>query len=232
MKPIPTRESILARLAQGPAQFQEFAQSRSYKSKSLVAARTLLNELEQEGAVMRSYIGRYPYYLLNNESSIKAAQDMLIEEGSKSSPCGCTNWTGYIHGGRGPFTRMVGQDRPVSVRRFIWERKNGDLKTVEVIKMTCENPACINPKHMKKVLINSHRKGEVKPIATRMRIAVAMRKLRKLSMEDAQAIRASTEDLKTAAERYGVTRSNISFIRRGKTFRDYSASPFAGLGAR
>jgi hypothetical protein len=191
-----------------------------------------LDELEQEGAVMRSYIGRFPYYILNTPEAIKAAQAMLIEENSKPSPCGCINWTGYIHEGRGPSARMVGHDMPVSVRRFIWEQRNGKLKTVDIIKATCENPACVNPEHMKKQRINSHRKGEVKPIATRMRMAEAMRKIRKLSMEDAQVIRASSDDLKTMAERYGVTRSNISTIRRGITFKDYSANHFTGLGAR
>lgn len=232
MKPIPTRETILARLEQGPAQFQEFAQSRSHKSRSLIAARKHLSELEQEGVVMRSYIGRFPYYLLNTQNAIKAAQAMLIEENSKPSPCGCINWTGYVHEVRGPSARIIGHDMPVSVRRFVFEQRNGKLKTVEIVKPTCENHACINPEHMKKSRINAHRKGEVKPLATRKRMAEAMRKIRKLSMEDAQTIRASTDDLKTMAERYGVTRSNISTIRRGLTFKDYSANHFTGLGAR
>lgn len=232
MIPVPTREAILQRLAKGPAQFHEFAVSRNYKSKSRVAARAILKQLEQEGVVLMAYIGRYPYYLLNSSESIKGAQLMRIEESSIVSPCGCINWTGYVSADSGPVGRIIGYETPVSVRRVLWEWKSGSLKTSEVLKPTCENPACINLEHMKKIKINSHRKGEVRPLATRMRMAQAMRKIRKLSAEDAAEIRASTDNLAITAARYGVTASNISFIRRGVTFKDYSAGHFSGLGAR
>lgn len=232
MIPVPTRKKVLQRLAQGPAQFHEFAVSKNYKSKSRVTARAILTQLEQEGVVLMAYIGRYPYYLLNTSESIKGAQIMRIEESSVVSPCGCINWTGYVSAESGPVGRIIGYDTPVSVRRVLWEWRSGSLKTADVLKPTCENPACVNLEHMKKIRINSHRKGEVRPPATRMRMAQAMRKIRKLTAEDAAEIRASTDNLKTTAARYGVTTSNISFIRRGVTFKDYSAGHFSGLGSR
>lgn len=224
-----TRESILTRLEQGPAQFAEWAFSRNQKHGSRLQARQIVDELVSEGLIRRAHIGRYPYYLLNTPESLRQAETMQIEECSRESPCGCVLWTGFVHPKNGPMIRPVAADAPKSVRRVLWKMHKGALGADDIVKVTCGDAACIYLGHMVKKRRNAQQKGRPKSFVTRMRITEAIRKIRKLTIEDAHAIRLSPEKNKDLAERYGVTSSNISAIRRGITLRDMTPSPFAGL---
>lgn len=224
-----TRESILCRLEQGPAQFSEWAVSKNHKHGSRVQARQIIQQLTSEGLVRFVYIGRFPYYILNTPKAVKQAELQQIEECTKQSPCGCIHWVGYVDNIRGPICRPVDGDMPISVRRTLWKIEKGELGRNEILKMTCEDDRCVNLAHMKKIRRNTHQKGKPKPPATRARIAEAIRKRGKLSLEDAQAIRISTEANPVLAERFGVTASNISAVRRGKILVPYRATFVTGL---
>jgi len=224
-----TRESILSRLEKGPAQFAEWATSRNANHGSRVQARKIVDDLVLDGLIRFVHIGRFPYYILGTPEALRHAELMQIEESSKESPCGCILWTGFINKNTGPMIRPVAADAPKSVRRTVWQMNRGPLGANDIIRMSCRDDACICLDHMVKTRRNTHQKGRPKSYVTRVRITEAIRKRRKLTIEQANEIRISPEKNRVLAEKYGVSHSNISAIRRGRTLRDMTPSPFAGL---
>jgi hypothetical protein len=224
-----TRESILERLQKGPTQFSEWAISKNYKHGSRTQARKIIEELIAEGVARYVHVGRFPYYILNTKEALEQAQVMQIEESSKPSPCGCVLWAGFVDPQRGPTIRPAAGGIPQSVRRLVWERYKGSIGPNDIIKPKCGDNACILLEHMVKKKRNTNHIGAKRNPITRQRITEAQRKRGKLTIDDARQIRLSPEGGPILAKQYGVSVSNISSIRRGKTLREKAASPFAGL---
>lgn len=124
--------------------------------------------------------------------------------------------------------------RNKSLRRSVYIAAKGEVKGGRVISTTCGETRCVNPDHLV-----AKTKGSVisKVYATtdlRLRRAIASTRVArakaKLSLEAAREIRASTETIYQAAERYGVHPSMVSHIRLGRAWKD--ANVWGGLGAR
>lgn len=124
------------------------------------------------------------------------------------------------------------------VRRIVVELDGRPAAPRQPVIVSCEEPLCVNPKHLqrssiKAVAKQAAKKGVWSGKARCAKIAAAKRAApgAKLTMEQAREIRLSEETGPVLAERYGVNRSLIKSIRAGRAWKDYS-SPFAGLGAR
>ena|SRR5271155_1695554 len=78
---------------------------------------------------------------------------------------------------------------------------------------TCENPPCVNPKHLKPMIhgehSSQHTRGE-------------LNKLAKLTDERVHVIRSSPETGRTLAKRFCVSETTISYVRLWKTWRHVS----------
>lgn len=81
---------------------------------------------------------------------------------------------------------------------------------------TCDNPACVNPAHLYPGTAQDNsddaKARSRRPMGERVHSA-------KLTENDVRTIRASSDTDEDLAARYGVSRSNISMIRGGKTWR-------------
>lgn len=120
------------------------------------------------------------------------------------------------------------------VRNVLWELANGPLPRQTMLVPTCGDKLCINPEHQQPIyekqrVYYSLKKAMRAPTRI-IRLSEARRARGKITAEQADEIRQSTEPLRVLAERYGITASNASQIRRGTIWRDYS-SPWFGLGA-
>lgn len=102
---------------------------------------------------------------------------------------------------------------------------------VEVVRHTCDNPVCVNPRH----LVYDTQAGNVRDCVQKGRFVSNLPVVRayhrgpdnpisKLSIEDVRAIRAAydarTESQDALAKRFGVSQSRISFVVRRKTYQD------------
>ena len=150
---------------------------------------------------------------------------------------GCLIWRGKIDGYNMPVTTTPrdanGKRTNVMVRRDALAVRLGRPipKSMRVI-CTCGKDRCVE--HLAEVppaeVIRRQWKRtdhRVKRIAS---LTKASRKRGKLDMEKALDIRNSTEPLKTFAERYGVSITLASQVRRGLLWKE-DRNPWVGLGA-
>lgn len=141
----------------------------------------------------------------------------------------CQLWVGYMNKGIVPTISIDG--RPRSVRRLIYELKNGPIPAGLQLGVNCGNWKCVCPAHIAARTCSEATKLAVRSPAARMKAALERRKTSKLSDTAIAEIRASDERAAALSRRYGISDSYVSAIRKHKARQDY-VHPFAGLGAR
>ena len=152
-------------------------------------------------------------------------------------PCdedSCWSWTGRLSSGI-PYAWHNGS--LVSMRKVVYELHFGrPVRDGYAVRMSCECGECLNPRHMKeqargKLLRENAAKEPLIRKRARLAAAAIARGEAVLDMERAREIRASAEPSKVLAERYGVTVTTINRIRRGQSWRDFSAAGAGRLAA-
>ncbi len=96
--------------------------------------------------------------------------------------------------------------KPISMHRYIWQLENKRyLKKGEIVRVSCGNPACINPEHL--ILDTKNRRSSFKK--------------RKLTMDQARKIRifyANGETQEALAVKYNVSKGTIQNLVNHKTY--------------
>ena len=153
---------------------------------------------------------------------------------ARCTECGdCWEWQRAISNDRYPTLRHKG--RVINARRAVFEMAGGKLQPKSFIVNTCGNHLCLNPAHLKQVRQRDHLAhvaalGAMSGPVRSARIAATKRaQTGKITLADANLIRASDEPVKVLAERYGLCLDRVYRIRRGEAWRDYQNNPFAGL---
>jgi hypothetical protein len=176
---------------------------------------------------------------------MKRAQsvDEMVDTGMAraTNDAGCLVWTGACFGkNKHPGVCVyTPQRKTVLVRRHLWERKHGPIPAGKIIRCTCETSRCVNIKHcelstFKKVALECGALGLMSDPVRSAKIAASHRErhpLTKLTQQQVREIRASDEPGTVLAERYGVCEASISKYRLNQCRREFTANPFAGLGA-
>ena len=139
----------------------------------------------------------------------------------------CRLWTGYASKGTIPMVSIKGVTH--SVRRYIFEKRNGKLSTGLQVGVTCGNCLCISCLIAR--TCSEAMTGLRRSPAQRVRYAIAKRRASRLSEQDITDIRASRDRAASVGRQYGISDSYVSSIRKGIARIDYS-NPFLGLGAR
>lgn len=151
-----------------------------------------------------------------------------IEEGE------CWIWQGALNACGYPIMKAKGVKSGCQlVRRVVVTLDGRTPKPRQPVIASCDDRRCCNPACLKlstpsAVGKRAAKKGAFSGASRRSKIADSRRTRSKLTQEQVQEIRASTESGPILAARYGVVKSTVSGIRRGELRRDYS-NPFAGL---
>lgn len=143
---------------------------------------------------------------------LKPLQDRLLEKVVKSDD-GCWIFSGNRnHYGYG---MIWNKGKAIKAHRASFELFNGPLKETDVVCHSCDNPICVNPKHLfagdridnnrDAVMKRRHAHGEKNGHS-------------KLTEADIVAIRASDKSRIYLAKAFGVTENHISMIRRRKAW--------------
>lgn len=155
-----------------------------------------------------------------------------IEEGD------CLIWQGAVGDAGYPIMKRYGGPC-LLVRRVVVGLDGREPKPRQPVTCTCDDKRCVAPDHLKlstwsKVGKKAAAKGAFSSKARGSKIAASRRESSgvKLNADIARTIRESTESGPVLAARYGVNKSRINAIKRGDAWKDYTPSPFAGLGAR
>ena len=123
------------------------------------------------------------------------------------------------------------------VRRIAAEIAGKKLSPKQPVETTCWEKLCVNPAHMRPTTRSAigkqaAQRGAFSSPTRAAKIAAARRASGvKLSDEQVDEIRESSDPGPLLAKKYGVHRSYIVKIRRGEVMRDYG-NPFFGLMAR
>lgn len=132
----------------------------------------------------------------------------------KGGPAECWEWTAsrVASGGYGQFNL---DGKPVRAHRLSWELANGPVPAGLQVCHTCDNPPCVNPRHLFLGTIkeNAHdrdRKGRARPgWVPGSKNGCA--KLTEAQVVDIRA-RAFNETYQSLATEFGVSRTLISMI--------------------
>lgn len=117
----------------------------------------------------------------------------------------CWIWTGATDG-------RYGLLDTAKAHRVSWEIHNGPVPDGAHVLHRCDVTFCVRPSHLflGDPAVNARdRQAKGRTV---------LNPPRKLTLDDVRAIRASTERDATVARRFGVTATNIGYIRRGLTW--------------
>lgn len=159
--------------------------------------------------------------------TIESLMALTTEEGD------CRLWDKYLGNG----VPMVFHDgRFIQVRKLILELQGVDV-WARYTSPRCNNPLCVEPSHIiqrspkqqhthmaKRVSLAPSNQGRIIKITKARRAAVG-----KITQDQAIEIRMSDESGPVLADRYGVTRTMISRIKRGESWAQEFGNPFSGL---
>ena len=130
---------------------------------------------------------------------------------------GCWIWIGARTGSgsvrHGQITWKARYRSPQKVHRVVWELLRGPIPRHQQINHTCDNPICVRPDH----LYLGTQDDNMKDAAARSRLTVPRTRIlslfNRLTIYRTPAYRGVCVAL---ARQYGVTKSCISVIRRGR----------------
>jgi len=138
----------------------------------------------------------------------------LVDPGS-----GCWIWqASFMRTGYGQFNARNG--RIVTAHRFSFELHKGAIPDGLFVCHTCDNRACVNPDHLwlgtcAENLADMRSKGRA-VIPDRKGEANGQSKI---TEDDALFIKSSSDSLSVLSKRFGITKTSVSNIKNGKTWR-------------
>lgn len=166
--------------------------------------------------------------MTEQETLLERIKSYCIEEGD------CWIWAGATNSSGVPVIRIGPNNQ--SARRLAYIAATGEILTPrDYVRPRCGDKLCVCPDHSFSQDVAKARKEQgkagvystAKLKASRARVG---RLYAKLTLEDHAAIRASNAKQDELAAQYGVHRSYISSIQRGRV-SSLNANPFAGLFA-
>lgn len=143
-------------------------------------------------------------------------EDRFWQSVDKSGDCWI--WTGSRHScGYGQIATKA--QKPITTHRLSYIIHNGPIPSGMVIRHTCDNPPCVRPDHL---VLGTHADNVADKVAKKRHRWGSRMPTAKLTESDIPIIRrmlASGVEHQEIASRFGVSRTAITYINIGKTWR-------------
>lgn len=155
---------------------------------------------------------------VNGEIS-RAFERFMAKAGKVQPGDACWNWTAALtHDGYGRFSYLAKQ---VLAHRFSYWLFVGDVAADIKVCHTCDNPQCCNPRH----LFLGTNADNLRDMAQKGRSTHGEKNPnRKLLEPQIVAILADDRKHRDIADQYGVSRAQISYIKRGDSWKRFQGS--------
>ncbi len=129
---------------------------------------------------------------------------------------GCLEFAGYKNSDG--YGRIMRSGTSWAAHRLSYVLSSGPIPEGLVVMHECDNPACINPEHLKVGTIADNVHDMERKCRTRRRKGSAHQNA-KLTEKDVVLIRTTDESVTNLAKRLGVTKTLVSRIRNGFTWK-------------
>ena len=127
---------------------------------------------------------------------------------------GCWQWRS--HTDKDGYGILPGAHRSIRAHRLSYEIHKGAIPEGMIVCHRCDNPGCVNPDH----LLVGTQKDNAQDALRKGRHYVGEKNGRsKLTEENVKEILTSELNDRQLADKFGVTRSTISSVRRGKSWQ-------------
>lgn len=110
------------------------------------------------------------------------------------------------------------------IHRLVWEHYNGNIPPGKCVMHTCDNPACVNIKHLTLGTVEENNRDR----ASKLRSARGERNGRARLTEDQVKeiiINKGSLDISRLSDKYQVSHSTIKRIKNGSTWRHVVVTP-------
>lgn len=227
-----TRDKVLSAIQDAPLRPAELSTSRSWNHARNVQARALLKQLQGDGLIRRILLHGQQRYVSTDWQASPADIRQHLDGFLRRTADGCLIWVGGATQRGTPIFRIPGGDlKPLHVRRWLYQDAHGlDLPPTLSVQPRCGDDDCVNPQHQTRRTARQYQRGKVVTLAQRANMARGSRAGRaRFQWADIEAIRASDQTNQQLAQHYGCSAALIGQIRRHQIWRQYLASPWAGL---
>lgn len=141
------------------------------------------------------------------------------------SESGCIEWTACLNGrGYGQF-RPSKQRKNITAHRYSWILANGPIPEGLCVCHTCDNRICVNPEHL---FLGTPAENSADMVEKgRGRGAKRSGTLNprcKLTEIQVEAVRKSSASLRSIAQTFGISKSQVHRIRNGESWPTHSLS--------
>lgn len=116
----------------------------------------------------------------------------------------CWNWTGYI--GSWGYGRVTIDNVLHKAHRAAFLMFCGEIPEGSVVRHECDNPACVNPSHLRLGTVSDNNQDRAK----------RDRSHAKLNAAEVRAVRRARGTCRAIGRRFGVCASTVSLIKRGQ----------------
>lgn len=152
--------------------------------------------------------------------------------------CGCMIWKAGCSTTRNhalPTVRHPVNQRNMPARRVLLAAMGVNIRR-KCATSSCGDPMCMAEAHAqaisrKELQVRNGHKIQGNRVRN-AKLAKAAQRQSQLTMELVREMRSSGMTATQAAKHYGMPFQGVARALAGRTFRDYSSDPFAGLGAR
>lgn len=134
---------------------------------------------------------------------------------------GCFLWTaGEARGGYGKFSAGPGSRRTVAAHRWAWERAHGPVPVGLVVRHSCDQRLCVNPKHLS---LGTHADNSADMTRRKRQAAGERQGLSKLTADQVLTIRGARNSgvvtQQALADAFGIHQTGVSAIIARKTWK-------------
>lgn len=141
-------------------------------------------------------------------------QERIKKHSEPVTECGCWIWTGAVSkAGYGLCNSE--KKKTASAHRVSYEAFVGEIPEGKIIAHICDNPLCVNPAHL---WLATHKENSSDMVNKKRSAKGELCGKSKLNNEQIKFIRESTLSHRKLGAMFGVTHSNIGYIKRGMTW--------------